>query len=297
MKKILTLGLLSTLVLFTFSTEAQLRRNNSRGTRGSWNDKFFNIWKFTAGAGIATYKGDLDPSTGLNSIRPQLYVGAQYRFTGRISARAEAGWYQIAGDDKNSKNKQRYLNFVSNNFEFNLGAMFDFVEYTRRYSRVERTRFYPYLFAGIGLTTLNPQTRYNGELYSLRGYMTEGKKYAPTALTYFPGIGVRYRLNGLIDLSLEGSYRFTSTDYLDDVSNKYAFNGDAVHDALAWGPNNPRPIQDFAPQFNIRGNPTDRDGYFLLTAKIEIKTVTDGNYGGPSGSRRKAVRRARFNRR
>ena len=297
MKRYVALGCLTALLCLSSNAEAQVRRNNYKGTRRSITDKFFNIWKFTAGTGLASYKGDLGgpPRARVNPIHPQLYVGAQYRFTSRISARAEAGWYQISAEDDPGKNPQRHLSFRSNNFEANIGAMFDLFEYTRRYSRTERTRFYPYGFVGIGITTFNPQAQYKGNWYNLRDYQTEGHKYGSVAMTYFPGVGVRYRLNSLLDISLEGSYRFTTTDYLDDVSNQYAALGsDPVKNAFIIGPNNTTPLdQIFNQDFNKRGNPNSKDGYFLISAKIEFKTVKDGNFGGSGSSRKRSIKRRR----
>ncbi len=288
MKKIFILIFISALVAGIFSAEAQQRRKASR--RYSYNNNLYGIWKFTAGAGVATYKGDLGgpPNSKINTLGPNLYLGAQYRLTSRWSLKGELGWYRLAASDADGKNPQRNFAFRSNNFEVNVGGMFDIIPFTRRFTRVAITRFHPYLFAGIGITTFNPQGQYSdGKWYSLRPLQTEGKKYGSIALTVPMGLGVRYRYNKDFDISLEGSYHFTSTDYLDDVSGDY--NKDAV--------NSPDPIRSYFANRSIdpktgspatinydyaftrkRGDPTKKDGYFLLSLKLEYNTVPNANF-------------------
>ncbi|MBC8111949.1 MAG: hypothetical protein H7Y04_12885, partial [Verrucomicrobia bacterium] len=78
MKKISLLLCLFLLSSFFSATQAQYRKQNSRGTRsGAWNDNFYGIFKFTVGAGVVSYKGDLGgpPKERLRPIRPNLYLG------------------------------------------------------------------------------------------------------------------------------------------------------------------------------------------------------------------------------
>jgi hypothetical protein len=93
------------------------------------------------------------------------------------------------------------------------------------------------------------------------------------------GLGARIKLAPNFNLVVEGGYRKTFTDYLDDVSGKYiAPTGDAVRDYFI-NPNNsaynidasslPSDQQNSYNAGHIRGNASKKDSYFLLNVKIE----------------------------
>ena len=52
-------------------------------------------------------------------------------------------------------------------------------------------------------------------------FQKSGKTYSPVALCFPLGFGLEKAFNGDIGLKIEASYRFTITDYLDDVSTLY----------------------------------------------------------------------------
>jgi hypothetical protein len=52
-------------------------------------------------------------------------------------------------------------------------------------------------------------------------FQKSGKTYSPVALCFPLGFGLEKAFNGDIGLKIEASYRFTNTDYLDDVSGVY----------------------------------------------------------------------------
>ncbi len=134
---------------------------------------------------------------------------------------------------------ERNLNFGTNIFEFFVGAELHPV-FLRDYQIYDRymPRLSPYVTVGIGMTFFNPQALYNDQWVDVAPLRLEGqgfaeypdrepyKKYA----TIIPlGIGLRYELSRTFTLRLEGLRRFTSTDYLDDVSQ-----GDWVDPSLFY---------------------------------------------------------------
>ena len=54
--------------------------------------------------------------------------------------------------------------------------------------------------------------------------MTEGVDYGQVALVVPFGAGLNYRMNYEWSIGLDAIYRFTTTDYLDDVSDVYIGN-------------------------------------------------------------------------
>jgi hypothetical protein len=56
---------------------------------------------------------------------------------------------------------------------------------------------------------------------SLRPLQTEGKSYSPLVISIPTGIGVKYKVSNKIDVGFEMGYRWTLSDYMDDVSGRY----------------------------------------------------------------------------
>ena len=52
-------------------------------------------------------------------------------------------------------------------------------------------------------------------------FQKDGKTYSPVALCFPLGFGLEKAFNSDLGLKIEASYRFTNTDYLDDVSGFY----------------------------------------------------------------------------
>jgi hypothetical protein len=94
-----------------------------------------------------------------------------------------------------------------------------------RRSFLKRPDFIPYFFTGIAYFHHNPQARtpaaFGGRWIDLQPLMLEGKKYSLNQVAIPVGLGFRYKLSQRLDLAFEIGWRFTSTDYLDDVSGSY----------------------------------------------------------------------------
>ena len=81
----------------------------------------------------------------------------------------------------------------------------------------------------------------DNEWYNLRELRTEGqglegnptkwkdgKTYSPIQICFPVGFGLEKAFNGDMGLKIEASYRFTTTDYLDDVSGVYYNRGEII---------------------------------------------------------------------
>jgi len=261
---------------------------------------------FSGGVGVSMLYGDMyRPSQD----RP-LQIGASgslaylRRLNNRVYIRGEVNFYQLKGDDSKSyfeerkefdpesDRRGRNLSFRSDNFELSAVAIFDLIPtfgYTYRLN--ERTGkvkpainsffrpdFTPYFFIGLGLTTNNPKAELDGTRYNLRPLRTEGVQYGAVAITFPTGIGLRMRLNYKSDLALEGGYRFTLTDYLDDVSDEYIDPANFSGNRLAMRLQDRRPEIGLEPKWTRaansgvtlrRGNPNDNDGFFIFQVKYQ----------------------------
>jgi hypothetical protein len=183
------------------------------------------------GIGAAHYFGDLNTRANIN--RPKFAATAFFRknFGNYIALRLSGSYARVGYSDvynkRNEYMRRRNLSFNSNIWELALQGDFNFYKFLP-YS--EETRFTPYVTLGVGLFTYDPFAYLGGQKYYLRTLGTEGqgselypdrKPYSTMAFSVPFGVGIKYNLNGRINIGFEIVHRFTSTDYLDDVSTTY----------------------------------------------------------------------------
>jgi len=204
-------------------------------------------------AGSSHYYGELAGyRQALKStfIMPRWNVGVAYtrQFTPNFAARASFTWARISGDDYTFSSGNptlfaaqyaRNLHFRNDLKEFAISGIYNFVADGRTPDR--RAKLTPYLFGGLALLAHSPEARTptetnanNGgyparEWVKLQPLHTEGqgqpgydKPYSLVTLAIPVGLGVRYRLNERFTLGAEIGFRYTFTDYLDDVGGNYA---------------------------------------------------------------------------
>jgi hypothetical protein len=182
--------------------------------------------------GASHYFGDLNPDSKLN--HPNIAAGAFFRkqFGNYVALRIAGHYTFLAYSDKyNTQNEfdlRRNLSFNTNIWELTLQGDFNFFKFI---PGSENFRFSPYLTFGIGAFSYDPYTYLNGQKVFLRPLGTEGqgsplypgrKPYGPMAVCFPIGVGFKYSLNPRMNLGFEVVYRFTTTDYIDDVSTTYA---------------------------------------------------------------------------
>jgi hypothetical protein len=232
---------------------------------------------FSAGTGTSTYFGELTNPGDYFDAKPNINVGLSYFVAPQISVRAEASWFQLAGSDAKAGDPSRVprnLSFVSDNYEIGLTGAIHLFPLGNRY--YQRPVFNVYGFAGLAVMRMNPRTELNGVKYVLQPLQTEGVKYNRTQLVIPYGLGMRVKAGPFFNLALEGGYRLTFTDYLDDVSTVHQDKStwtDPIRVALSDRGGEVGYAQ--RPAGSIRGNPKKNDGYFLLNVKIEYYLPTN----------------------
>ncbi len=141
----------------------------------------------------------------------------------------------------------------------------------------------PYVLAGIGTFSFNPQASWKGSQIDLSALHTEGEgfpeykdrpPYKHTQLNIPFGAGVRYELGPCASIRCEIVARHLFTDYLDDVSTSYippALFYQHLPPALAGLA---QTLADRGDQRNltssIRGNPSRNDFYFSMNLKLSV---------------------------
>jgi len=214
-------------------------------------------------SGVASYNGDLSGNIKGHSFRPQIGAGAILRtkyFGKRLYLRADVRMFRLYSKDIH---ESRNFNFRSTNWEFLAIGQFELFPYEKLMRR--RPLINPYVYAGVGLMTFDAWGQLgNGKWHQLRPLETEKVKYGNIAFTYTLGLGLKFRYSYKWNFMLEGGYRFTTTDYIDDVSKeKYpdpsAFdnNGIAIYMSNKSGNYN-----------STRGSSKYNDGYFMFSAGV-----------------------------
>lgn len=229
---------------------------------------------FSLGTGTAVYTGELVNPKSIGKVRYNLAIGAEYYFIpSRLSVRAEAVWFRIAGTDAtaNDDRVERNLSFFSNNQELNLtGAFYVLPEKAAYYQRLP-INFY--VWGGVGLLRFNPKAEYNGKNVALQPLQTENVNYSRTQLVIPYGLGLRLMATPLFNLQIEGGYRTTFTDYLDDISSKNYVDPTLLSSDLSRALADRRKERDpdypAVHTYGVRGNPKYKDGYFLMNVKLQ----------------------------
>jgi hypothetical protein len=228
---------------------------------------------FTGGAGSANYFGELTNPRSLGEVKPGLNVGLEHYFFGRFSARLEAAWFQISGDDAKAddgidERMARNLSFVSNNIELSTTATVHLFSLGKRYYQRPAINFYG--FVGIGVAYINPKTEYNGEMIALQPLRTEGIAYSRFQPVVPFGGGVKFKMGPFFNVAFEGGLRKTFTDYLDDVSIKRYPDPATLSSDLARALSNRATGTAL-----VRGNPETDDWYFMMSARIQYYLPVD----------------------
>lgn len=206
-------------ILFTGNAKAQ-----------SQNFEYVQKGEFGVTVGLAHYFGDLNTRVGLNRPKPALGLFFRKQFGNYVGLRLSAHYAQLGYSDIYSKNeyqKTRNLSFNTNIWEVALQGDFNFFKFVPTDPELG---FTPYITLGIGAFTYDPYAYSNGEKEYLRPLGTEGqlvgykgrKPYNTLAICIPLGVGIKYNLSEKINFSFEVAHRFTTTDYLDDVSTTYA---------------------------------------------------------------------------
>jgi hypothetical protein len=277
------------------------------------------------------YYGDLAPrpsriSTDIGFTRPALGLSFSHRFGPRYTLTGSFMYGTLSGNDNESADQgdekngiyryRRNLMFRNRIKELSVVAVFDLLENQATY--ISRVKWTPYAFLGVAAFHHNPQglvpdtgvdgqpLANAGEWVKLRPLGTEGqyatlqntdgnygiKPYKLFQVAIPFGIGARFRLNEVMDLSAEIAFRYLFTDYVDDVSRNYVdlgiFGNDELAKAMSYRSFELPEYQPVASNTNLT-NYIGRDGkqYFVVAGYGQEFTSEDGwsNKRGNSGDR------------
>ena len=224
--------------------------------------RFDAPWSVSASIGPTQYFGELYSLWKYNEgIQPDWNANVAVRRTvgTYIRLRGDFTYYQISGQDPpadpRSLRQPRNLHFRARNWE--AAGIAEFHIKPVKVYNITRSFFNLYGFAGVGVSSNNPKAELNGTWVDLRPLQLENNPYEKHIIVFPTGIGMKYKLNVYTDLTIEMNYRWTLTDYMDDISafnikefyidlvNDYGVNGDGPRpDRLRLAVRNPNFIKE-----------------------------------------------------
>ena len=276
------------------------RISSYRGRKSTFSkDKVYSMVGLSLNA--LNYYGDLSPkpsrfSTDISFTRPAIGLSFAHRFGPRYTLTASFMYGTLKGSDRESADKddeengvfryQRNLSFRNRIKELSIVASMDLFENQATY--ISRVPWTPYVYGGVSVFHHNPQAQVPlqdvngnpfpnaGEWVDLQPLGTEGqfsdlqdgavnkgiKPYKRIQIAIPIGIGARFRLNEVLDISGEIGFRYLFTDYIDDVSRNYVDLGALDSDvakALSYRSNEfltPAEINEFVDPSSPRYNPS-----------------------------------------
>jgi len=185
------------------------------------------------GGGTALYNGDLGNSPGDNFLGPALSLGVLYRLTPHLHLGSEFSYVKLGARDRL---KERGLAFTGTNGVGTVFLRFDLLPDESVYaaSQAEAPPFQVYVQGGAGLLLYDPQA-YLGTARASAGtpFLAPERNDYPALAGVAPvGGGFGVRLTNQLRANLEANYYFTTTDQLDDVSNKRLLGASGSNDGF-----------------------------------------------------------------
>jgi hypothetical protein len=266
-------------IIILFSITAQL-------CKAQLTESFVHSGELGVSIGLGHYYGDISPTFTVN--KPKFAAGAFYlkQFNNYVGLKIAGNYAFVGYSDMYSKNavqQRRNLSFNSNIWELTASGQFNFFKF---YPGFPEYRYTPYVSLGVGVFSFDPYAYLNNEKVFLRPLGTEGqgsalypalKAYNNIAMCIPVSFGFKYNINESMNWFAEVSYRFTTTDYLDDVSGVYAPDAYPTTD-VNGNPSTWYLLQDRSYETGSsigikgrqRGNSTQKDSYLTFQVGISF---------------------------
>ncbi len=167
------------------------------------------------GVGAVTYLGDFN-SNLFKEIQPMGSLLAKYRFSPRQAVAMNISYGQLKGAAKNEKTYYPALSdysFKASLVDVGMRYEYNFWPYGTGMEYRGAKRLTPYIYIGMGTTIAKPD---NGEA------KTE------LALNVPLGGGVKYKVADRVNLGVEWTIHFTTSDLLDGVKDPYGIESSGM---------------------------------------------------------------------
>ena len=198
--------------------------------------------EYGANLGSSNYLGDIGGASQQGTqispvdikLRAQRYSANlyyRYKLTKEYSLRSQIIYTRLYGNDAfttNPERQARNLSFKSDVLEVTGVCEWNFFRQTNMTpmvldtaKKIRRKDLRAFLFLGGGFIYFNSKAKLLDKYYSLRPLRTEGVAYKPYTWVIPFGMGLSYTINKRWRFGTDVTYRFTGTDWIDDVSGNY----------------------------------------------------------------------------
>ena len=252
---------------------------------------FAQEWEFGVFAGAPFYTGELtnDKPIVLSETKPGFWGFARYNVNKYFTVKSNVYYGTISGDDANASSREdriRNLSFQSDIIDIGVQAEINFSGFNTMKEHLQSS-FYGLL--GVSVFRFNPKAKLDGKWYELQTLGTEGqgtakfnerKPYALTQIAIPFGVGYKHAIDKHWSIGVEVGFRYTFTDYIDDVSTTY------VNSNILEGTNGPispqlsnrtgEVLEDGRRELdsqNQRGNPTTNDAYHFVGLTLSYTVI------------------------
>jgi hypothetical protein len=257
------------------------------------------FWDAGFSTGVSNYLGDMggneltrrDFVSDMKIDQTRFSVGgyARFRLLRNVSIKANLNWARISGDDKLSSNpgrNARNLNFRNDVIQLTAQAQYFF--YTVNdlgHTYKHKDSFRSYIGIGAGAAYHNPKTSYQGTWVPLRPLETENVRYTKITAVIPASVGFCFTFNKIWRIGWDLTWNTTFTDYLDDVSTRYADPSTLSSPLAVTLANRTGELPGIAPSFaenftpgSKRGDASHNDSY--LSSTVEFGYVIRGHSNG-----------------
>lgn len=242
-------------------------------------DNFLSKSSISFNAGGSYYLGDLNKVGHFKNTNLSAALLYKHNFNSRVALRVGLSYGKVEAYDEDATSdfqQNRNLSFESPIWELASGFEFNYFNY-----KIGNKQYYatPFLFVGLGIVRINPQTEFNGELVELQPLGTEGqgtslsgnKLYNLTQIVIPFGVGFKVNLGEKTAFNIEYGLRKTFTDYIDDVSGSYVNpNQLALENGNIAAALSDRSLEGER-SFGARGNDATNDWYALFNLGITFR--------------------------
>ena len=168
-----------------------------------------------AGVGALTYLGDFNGNI-FKEMQPMGSLLAKYRFTPRTALALNVGYGQLKGSSKNAKtyypDPAGNYSFKSSLVDVGLRYEYNFWPYGTGREYRGAKRLTPYIYIGIGATMAKCNQADKSEF----------------AMNLPLGGGVKYKVADRVNLGVEWTIHFTTSDLLDGIEDPYGIQSSGL---------------------------------------------------------------------
>lgn len=174
------------------------------------------------------YQGDLTTNSSVfERFSPGASLSLQFASEKLLSPQLNGGFGKFAAQDRDIA----AVDGIQPNTFVETGFFFVDLRLKARFLR--EAGIHPYLSAGIGMLGYTPRDADGNILLDNFATREDGETYGSISANFPLSAGLEIKLNPILHLGLEYTYRATTTDYLDNISALGTADGnDKLHSVL-----------------------------------------------------------------